>query len=497
MAHERLVRGVTSSRIRRGAAATNSGNRVSAGWPFACLAVTILALWIGWVGFIASDDALYQHAAEQWLAHPPFAGDSHWATRFPVVLSLAAMLGAVGRDLLAFHLTSLLWYALLIGLTGRIAWRMAGGRAGWIAATLTATLPVVATNGSIVNCDLPEVFFMLAGAWLLAEARGLRGAAAAGVCFGLAILCRETAILALAGLALPFVIGRPVSRRLLIAAGLGALVVLGAEMLFQFLVTGDPLHRYGLAAHHDATIDRAANREGNLLVHPLLDPLLVLLVNNEFGLLFWFGIVALMTGGGWRAIRKPERRGLIVIGTMALASFLLVGLLQTLLVLNPRYFTFAAIAMVLLVAGWLSRLRSRSALVIIGAIVASNLILLGLTNAHPRWPAEALALAARQYPGTPIAAELPLVERANLFLRANGAPPIRPVPPASAAFRLVMAPPPAGELVATYASPPTRIGALMQMLGLVRLLPDAVRARIMAPSPTVYLARASEPPATR
>ncbi len=46
-----------------------------------------------------------------------------------------------------------------------------------------------------------------------------------------------------------------------------------------------------LAFHHDSHIDLAANEEGNVLVHPATDPLLVLLVNDDFALLFW-GVTA-------------------------------------------------------------------------------------------------------------------------------------------------------------------------------------------------------------
>jgi len=39
----------------------------------------------GWVGFIIASDgrAFYYDAALHWLDKPPFAGDSHWATRYP------------------------------------------------------------------------------------------------------------------------------------------------------------------------------------------------------------------------------------------------------------------------------------------------------------------------------------------------------------------------------------------------------------------------------
>src|ERR1700757_4144100 len=59
------------------------------GWPLLVGAAALCAIAIGWVGYSASDDAAYYQAALRWLDHPPYAGDDHWATRFPLVLSLA------------------------------------------------------------------------------------------------------------------------------------------------------------------------------------------------------------------------------------------------------------------------------------------------------------------------------------------------------------------------------------------------------------------------
>lgn len=210
-----------------------------------------LAVAIAWTGYIASDDASYYFGALEWLTDPPFAGSDHWTTRFPLVLSLAAAIGLVGAGPLALGLTAVGWYLAFLLATALFAQRVGGPRVAILAALLIGTLPLVATSASIANCDLPEVAFLLLGLWLLAgEAAGERprtGAAlAAGISFGLAILCRETAVLALAGLGVPFLLGRPVTRRTLLLAAAGAACVLAGEMLFQWLVTGDPLHRYGL-----------------------------------------------------------------------------------------------------------------------------------------------------------------------------------------------------------------------------------------------------------
>jgi hypothetical protein len=48
---------------------------------------------------------------------------------------------------------------------------------------------------------------------------------------------------------------------------------------------------------------------------------------------------------------------------------------------------------------------------------------------------------------------------------------------------------PAGQVVARYPSPPTRVGAILHALGLEPLVPGAVARRMFAPSPEAVLVR--------
>ena len=70
------------------------------------IAAGVVAIWIGWVGYSASDDAAYYEAALRWLDHPPVAGDDHWATRFPLILSLAGMIVLLGKGAAAMGVTA-------------------------------------------------------------------------------------------------------------------------------------------------------------------------------------------------------------------------------------------------------------------------------------------------------------------------------------------------------------------------------------------------------
>lgn len=459
----------------------------------ATLLLALAAITLGWTGYIASDDASYYLGALEWLRNPPFPGNDHWTTRFPLVLTLAAAVGVFGEGPLALAVTALGWYAAFLGAAALLAHRIGGRRVAILATLLLGTAPLVATAASIVNCDLPEATFLVLGLWLLCGEAADRvpnpgKAFLAGAGFGLAVLCRETALLPLAGLGILFLLGRPLSRRTLLIAAAGAALVLGGEILFQLLVTGDPLHRYALAFNHDDSLDRAANLEGNLLVHPLIDPLLVLFVNNEFALLFWLAAAALALRFH-RHLDAAGRRMLLLPLAMGLAAFLLVSLLGTKLVLNPRYFTSTAVAAAIAVACWLDRLPARGRWLAIAVAVGFNLLMLSVQNANPQWPSQALVRAAAANPRRPVAAAPEIVRRAELPLAwarlANvGAPPGAPP---GAALLVAEGEAPAGRTLARYPSPPSAAGAAIRAAGLEALVPRAIRARLLAPNPTMIL----------
>ena len=482
--------GLTRLRLRRGGEMPRAS---VVGWAAVLAIAVVAALWIGWVGFIASDDSLYYEGAVRWLTDPPFAGDNHWSTRFPLTLMFAGMIALVGPNFLAFALTAVLFYVVIVAVTGVFATQVAGSRAGWIAALLTATLPVIVANATSVSVDLIEASAVMIGAMLLGGASDDRAelwrGAAAGAAFGIAMLCRETTALPLVGLVPIFLLGRPVPRRVLIASGVGFVAVIGGEALFQYAMTGDPLRRYTIAFHHDEHIDRAANMEGNFLLWPPIDPLLVLLINDDFGLLFWVAGAALWFGA-LRTVDVASRRRLVVLAAMAAASFVLVALLVHKLVLNPRYFTLPALAAVTVVAIWLDRARPRVRIVALVAIVGSNLLLMSVGNAHPRWEMEALIAASAAHPDEIVAGDAEEVRRAALPMRFARRDNVRYAPARGGGLVITRADAaPAGMIIARYPSPPTRLGSILREAGVEPLVPGAIARRMFAPNPTIVLVR--------
>lgn len=435
-------------------------------WPVAIALVAIASAAAGWTGFIASDDELYYQGALHWANGDAFAGNNHWTTRFPLVLTLAAMIKLVGANVMALHLTAILWFAIFVALGTLLARRIGGTRAGWFGGLLLASMPLNALGASVVNCDLPEASFLMLGAWLLIgelERPRLARCILAGLAFGLALLCRETAVLALAGFGALFLLGKPFPRWAIFATGCGAALILLGEAAFQYAMTGDPLHRYGLAFNHDSTLDRAANEEGNLLVHPAIDPLLVLLVNNEFGLLFWLAVPAAFALRRTAGAAAFDWRRFAPVLAMGAASFLLVAILSHKLVLNPRYFTPTATAAAILLGAWFARLDWRRGLLLLGLMIATNIGLSLLQNNHPRWPSEALAMAAAADPTRVITSDPDTVTRARQRLEWANLTNVRP----DAAYALIPEADAQGrEIVARYEAPWRPAGALLATIGI-------------------------------
>jgi hypothetical protein len=175
---------------------------------------------------------------------------------------------------------------------------------------------------------------------------------ASGLLLGLGFVSRETTVFAMAAVVVMFLFGFGVPRRWYFAVGAGFLTIWGMELLYLWAMTGDPLYRVNIARNHDSNLDRTANLEGNFLVHPWLDPLLTLLVNQEFALLFWVAIPAALVAMFSNVLPAVDRRICRVLGLFALCWFLGAAVLSKSLVLSPRYF-FVSALLLTMVSAWL------------------------------------------------------------------------------------------------------------------------------------------------
>jgi len=310
----------------------------------------IVILWWRWVGYQGHDDAYYAAAALDWVQHFPALGTQHWALRYPLVLPTAALIRIFGFSVPALAAIDLAAYAafLLVGYAAARHWF------GWpAAAALTAIailVPQFPVQATYANPDLLEMALVMGSFWLVMLARQRGGPwrlmLSAGVLAGVGFLTRETTM-ALGPLYGLMLLARPaMARWRYLLIGVGFFAVVGAQMGYFAVQTGDPLYRVRLSATHDL-VDRTAqaarvtgtlDKEGVLATGLVAAPLAALFVSQKYGLLFYLAVPAYLVS---RRARWLNDAGLSVLDWAALgaiASFLFVALNVGILYIVPRYF---------------------------------------------------------------------------------------------------------------------------------------------------------------
>lgn len=400
-------------------------------WGLAALLLLFVALVsIFWVGFIASDDVTFANGAYGWIEEFPYVG-GHGTIRYPITIPMALSFLAFGGNEVAMALPSLLYMvgALLLAwfAIGNATARNQTTRApAFFALLLVVTCPLFVIQASIANVDMVELFWQFASFILfwyaLDDPQPAKKLFLSGVMAGMGFLTRETAIFIAAFYALLFFTGYRLHRKYYLWIVAGFLSVWALELLYLGIMTGDPFYRINISLHHDSSIDRSVDLAGNLIIHPAIDPLLVLLFNQEFMLLFWSAIpaaIALVWRGAGDARSTQFVRLLALFG---LVIFLLIGAAQTLLPLNPRYFTVPAFVAALLLGIALSRWVvdfPRAALLLLALLLGTNLVGNYVENPHNQFAARTYAKLISEQKQV-ITTDPMTRKRANLLLKWEG-----------------------------------------------------------------------------
>lgn len=391
------------------------------------LALFLALVGFSWVGLIASDDVTYAHGAYGWLQHFPYVG-GHGTIRYFIAIPMALAFRLFGENEYAMALPSLLYALAFLVVAWRVTRDVAGAWPAFGALLALATSPLLVIQSSIANVDAIEMAFLFGSVVLTwrcldagkADARRLF---LAGVLAGCAFLTRETAIFVAVFYALLFLAGHRLPRLSYFWVAAGFLAVWLVELAYLWAMTGDPFYRITIALHHDSTIDRGVDLAGNVIVHPLVDPLLVLLFNQEFMALFFLAVPL----GGWlcfgRTIEPRLRHFARVIALFGLVWFVCAGAVQHLLPLNPRYFMITAAMACILTGVALARLIGRAtgrgrllALAAAALLVGGNMVGLLVENKEPVFGERALAALAARYPQQPIATDPMTRYRAAMLL---------------------------------------------------------------------------------
>jgi 4-amino-4-deoxy-L-arabinose transferase-like glycosyltransferase len=431
-----------------------------------------------------------------------------------------------GGSEFAMELPDLAYVAAFIWLAWSGA-RQAGG-------TLTAlgglvaviTLPLLVIQSSIADVDVIELFFLTGSVLLfwrcLEDGPNTARLLGAGALAGAAFLTRETAVFIVPFYGVLFLVGHRFDRRYYLWIVVGFLAVWGVELIYLWVMTGDPAYRLNIALHHDPTINRNIDLAGNVIVNPVIDPLLVLLINQEFMALFYFAIPLSIWLAFGRGIEPHLSHFARIIGLLALIWFICAGAVQTLLPLNPRYFMVTAALASLLAGMALAQLIMSGGRVAIVAgaalaiLVATNLAGIYVENKVPAFGEHVLARIASAYPGSIIHTDPMTRYRAEYLLRweharnrvlgtqpqpgdlyfydpshadaANFKMPANEIP----AFK----PKPDWVVEARYSPPETWLARGLEVSGAATYLPAGVWRKLRYHYPTVVLYRvpSSSPP---
>jgi hypothetical protein len=368
--------------------------------------------WLGYVGFIASDDGSYSEAAIGWLDHFPYIGINHWGLRHAVVLPVALSFWLGGVSELTMLLPTKVYFLLLILLTYGCLARLVERRTALLASALVALTPIFVLPSSPSD-DPVECLFVAASFWAFYFGSGARTSLAllllSGICAGLAFVTRETSAIMTLFYGILFLLGWRLPRPYFFVIAGGFLAVLAFDTVYLASMTGDPLYRFHIsmgAVTSDNPLDPKSaveypvrdglNYIGLIAAPRLIQPILVLFTAHQFGPLFFFAIPA----GLWlwrnRGRHEPRFEIALLWGLLGLVWFMTLSYVLVVLYVDPRYYMVTVYSGVIVVALWLrtSSMR-RISFGLIGLLSVGDLLMIYLDNKSLLFGEKTLVAVAR------------------------------------------------------------------------------------------------------
>ena len=481
------------------------------------LALFLTLVAASWVGFIGSDDATFAKGAYGWIdAFPNLYVGGHGTIRYLITIPMALSFTLFGGNDFAMVLPSLLYMLGFLIFAWRAVRDAAGPVSALLALLLLATSPLLVIQASIASVDVIEMFFLFASVFLvwrcLDQGPDTKRLLLAGAMAGCAFLTRETAIFIAVFYGLLFVAGHRFHRKYYLWIAVGFLLVWGLELAYLWAMTGDPLYRFNISLHHDSSIDRGLDLAGNLIVHPLLDPLLVLLINQEFMALFFLALPL----GAWlcfsKSIAPRVQHFARIMALFGVVWFLCCAAAQTLLPLNPRYFMITCAAACILTGvalaqiDWTKRSWFRP-LCLALVIGGGNILGIYAENKDSAFGETTLAVLATRYPKATLYTDPDTFGRAKIPLRwakagrrVMASPPVpgrlyvhnpknvsAPSPWIKAPQLPAYAPQPNWRKLASFEPEPAYAARFIAAIGLDQALPPSLWRKLQYRHPPVTL----------
>ena len=392
---------------------------------------------LAWVGYVGTDDQDYANGALGWLNRFPYIGDNHWALRHPVVIPLAVSLAIFGHHEIALGLPGAFFFLVFLGVNYYFLQRFFDSRFALLTSAFMATAPLFAVYATFAQAEIVETLFVSTSFWLFYTATRNKEPAwsmfAAGVAAGVSFLVRETGVALLLFYAVLFLVGFGMRRRYYWTMAVGFLLIAGLEMGYFGALTGDPFYRYHIDVNHNYPAARAKmfrgtgdvlTAAGNLRVGgTILRPILSLLINQEFGLLFWVFIPAAIWV--WRAKIIPvEERGLLQILTGLGMGWMLFISYSRLLDSIPRFYTVTLWTAIVVIMYWMRCCLYRNwpkVSIFLGiSLVATNLLCIYVEDKNPAFAERALVAYMVKNHGVVVNTDPLTLHNAYLLLEFKG-----------------------------------------------------------------------------
>ena len=399
-------------------------------YPSVILLVTALTLTFAWVGWLDSDDKNHLVGAYGWMNDFPYLAKTHAALRHTIAIPVGTSFRIFGVSEFSLILPNLLQYFATVLITWSFVRRSFGDNVSLLACALIATVPLFPIFASVVFTETTELFYLMLSFWFFHEAT-LRSnkviwLIGAGLSAGLAWLTRETTAALLMLYAVLFLYGYGMPRKLYWIVAGAFLVVAGGEALLMTVLADNPLYRYEIVLGKQGAIiykggieGEVFNRIGNVAVHPVIDPLLVLFANHEFSLLFYLSVPAFIWGWRGGELTVAQRNTLRLLISWAVIWFLFVSLVLT--NLHQRYYTVCAYVAAIVTAAWLvkglSPGKPRLAIYLSLTILCVNLLAIYIDNRNQLFGERSL-VALLETTGEDVYTD-PVTHRRALFFLEN------------------------------------------------------------------------------
>ena len=382
-------------------------------WDFLLLAfVGSLMIVFSWVGHVGSDDQSYIAAAQGWIDSFPYVGQDHWALRHAIVIPMAAIFKVAGISELTSIFPVLIYYFFLVLTIYIFLSDSVSRKAGICGALLISTSPLISVHSTIAGCDVAEIFLVFSSValfytgtkkesnWLLFFFSGLFMA--------FAWFARVTGV----GLGIfffvLFVINYGRNRKIYFYMFYGLMTMLMVEFLFYWIFADNPLHRIEtLRRTHIGAASIINPQTGNIIAEAsgggmALKSLFVLLFNQEFSLLFWFSIPAVLSCFFLKTDPFGKKRIMVYFSLLFVIWYIFLTYLAPVRLL-PRYYGVIVMASCVILSVYFDILTEKkvfTAIMIVILIIFSNILGIAVENKNPLFDANTLVRVVDNYQQT-------------------------------------------------------------------------------------------------